>query len=138
MGDIEAAAIYMEEAQQLGQTLSDPRQARAIISSAFSNLGVVAHSRGEIDLARAYHEQGLAGHRAVGDCWDELHALVDLRDVARSLGNVEQASTYYHQGIALGWQSGQRRAASSRLRASPAWLLRLGRPLGRFAGSLRR
>ena len=58
----------------------------------------------------AYHEQGLAGHRAIGDCWDELHALVDLGDVARSLGDVERASAYYREGISLGWRSGERRA----------------------------
>ena len=50
-GDDEAACIYLEEARRLGQTLADPRQVRSITSSALSNLGVAAHSRGEIDLA---------------------------------------------------------------------------------------
>jgi predicted ATPase/DNA-binding NarL/FixJ family response regulator len=109
-GELDAAAARLEEARRLGQTLSDPRQSRAIISSALSNLGVVAHSQGQIALAMAYHEEGLAGHRAIGDCWGELHALVDLGDVARSQGDLARASAYYREGLALGWRSGQRRA----------------------------
>jgi ATP/maltotriose-dependent transcriptional regulator MalT len=71
-----------------------------------NNLGVVAFFRGDLDAARAYHQEALALRDQAGDTRGKASSLNNLGQVARFAGDPTTARAWMEQGLALRRQLG--------------------------------
>lgn len=72
------------------------------------HLGNVELGLGNIEQARAYHEEALVHARALNENWLISFALNNLGEVARTQGKFDQASKYYQECEALLRTTGDR------------------------------
>jgi predicted ATPase/DNA-binding CsgD family transcriptional regulator len=100
-GDHDRAERVLKEALGLAATIADPVVAATAKGHALANFGVAAHGRGDLDTARARHEEALRTHRAHGNTIGVIHSLRDLGDVARDQGDYGGSVAFYRECLAL-------------------------------------
>lgn len=77
-------------------------------ATSLSKLGRIAETRGELETAAGFHEDGFALFSELGDRQGEAYALNDLGIVARQRGELEAAVEYHEEGLALFREIGNR------------------------------
>jgi predicted ATPase/DNA-binding CsgD family transcriptional regulator len=139
-GDIDRAASLLREALATAQSADDPLKARSVASAALGNLGVAAHAQGRLAEASAYHDEALAGQRAVGDQWGEMISLVDVADLSLSQGDAPGAAVRYREGLSLAWDYGEQRTVAEALEGLACTAAAVGRaqPAARWFGAAER
>ena len=100
-GDYDHAERVLEEAIARAANIPDPVVAASATSRVLSNLGVVAHERGDLEIARARHEQALDICREIGDVIGVIRSLRDLGDVACDQNDYAGAITAYRECLTL-------------------------------------
>jgi predicted ATPase/DNA-binding CsgD family transcriptional regulator len=100
-GELEVAVQDLEEALRLAPTIAEPVIANSAKGMVLANLGVVAHERGELDEARARHEEALRTRRAYGDILGTAHSLSDLGSVAADQERYAEALAHFRECLAL-------------------------------------
>ncbi len=100
-GDYDRAEEFFTEARQIALTIDDAATASTAIASVAANLGVTAHGRGDLDLARARYEEALAIYRSQGFTPGIVRALRDLGDVERDRGEFAISVARYRECLAL-------------------------------------
>ncbi|CAA9562570.1 MAG: hypothetical protein AVDCRST_MAG19-1945 [uncultured Thermomicrobiales bacterium] len=128
-GGYDRAVTHLEEALALARSLDDPRQATSVASAALANLGVAVHGQDWLAAAAAYHQEALAGQRAVGSVRGEILSLTDLGDVARDQRDATRAAAHYRQGLELASEYGEQRAIAAALEGMACAVADAGRPL---------
>ncbi len=100
-GDYDQAERDLEEAIGWAATVPDPAVAASATSRVLSNLGVVAHERGDLETARARHERALHTCRELGDVIGVIRSLHDLGDVACDQTDYTGAIASYRECLTL-------------------------------------
>jgi len=100
-GDYDQAERDLEEAIGRAATIPDPAVAASATSRVLSNLGVVAHERGDLEIARARHERALHTCRELGDIIGVIRSLHDLGDVACDQTDYTGAIASYRECLTL-------------------------------------
>ena len=125
LGDHDRAERLLEEALGLAATIPDPSIAASVTGRAHANLGVVAHGRGNLEGARARHEQALRIAQAHGYGLGVIRSLCDLGDVARDRGAHAASVGFYRESLALVGGRGDLRVVADALAgiavAAAAW-----------------
>jgi DNA-binding CsgD family transcriptional regulator len=99
----------------VARALDDQRLALGMASSALANLGVAARGQGRIADAAAYHQEALAGQRAVGSDRGVMTSLGDLADVALAQGDCQRSCEHAREGLRLAWEYGDQRSIAGTL-----------------------
>jgi non-specific serine/threonine protein kinase len=81
--------------------IKDPLIAAAVTGMALANLGLVARWQGDLEAARAWHEQSLRICRAHGYTLGVIRSLSDLGEVARDRGDLIDAARCYRESLEL-------------------------------------
>ena len=100
-GDYDQAERDLEEAIGRAATIPDPMVAASATSRVLSNLGVVAHERGDLATARARHERALQTCRELGEVIGVIRSLHDLGDVACDQNDYAGAIASYRECLTL-------------------------------------
>jgi non-specific serine/threonine protein kinase len=100
-GESAIAIQDLEEALRLASAIPDPIIAASATGRALANLGVAAHEGGELDEARARHEEALRIRRDHRDVLGTAHSLVDLGSVAVDQGRHAEALAYFREALTL-------------------------------------
>jgi tetratricopeptide (TPR) repeat protein len=100
-GDLEQAALFIEEALALNQMLGD----RPGIAWNHISLGTVAAFGGDYRRATQLNQQGLELYQALNDTWGMSRALFLLGELAQLQGDLAGAKVMLQQSLALCRQS---------------------------------
>ncbi|MGH2959637.1 MAG: tetratricopeptide repeat protein, partial [Solirubrobacterales bacterium] len=100
-GDYDLAERLLEEVLGRAMNIPDPVAAAAATGKALAHLGVVAHERGDLEIARARHDQALHAHRELDDALGVIRSLRDLGDVARDQNDFAGALASYRESLKL-------------------------------------
>ena len=100
-GEFDRADAHLNEVLVQAAALEDPRIAAAITGMALANLGLVARWQGDLDTARARHQQALQLGREHNYTLGIIRSLNDLGDVARDMGDFVDSAAYYRECLAL-------------------------------------
>jgi non-specific serine/threonine protein kinase len=114
-GNYDRAVPRLQEAVITARSLANRRLAVAMASSALANLGVATRGQGRIADGIAYHEEALAGQRAVGSVRGEMNSLADLCDVALDLADHAKAAARCQEALRLAWDYGEQRTIAGTL-----------------------
>jgi excisionase family DNA binding protein len=139
-GAYDEAVRAFGDAIDLAETVPDASLAGAISARATSNLGIVAHLRGDLDAAVRWHGLALAACREHGYLLGTSRSLCDLGDIARDRGDYAASVAHYRESLSvLGERSDLRTliaALEGAALASVSWKQyeRAARLLGAAAG----
>lgn len=100
-GMVDCAEGYLEKALALTTSIADSVVAMTVKAKAFSQIGLLAHIRGELDAARSWHENALIIFRANDDLPGVIRSLRDLGDVERDQDEFTQAVALYRESLEL-------------------------------------
>ncbi len=103
-GDSHRALALAEEALELARQAGD----RQALAQAHNILGILANSRGELDLAREHLEQSLALAQEVGRFGPRIAALNNLSLAYRAAGEIGKAVDLVRQALDLCVELGDR------------------------------
>src|SRR5699024_7546949 len=100
-GAYDEAERAFDEARGLAAFISDESIGGAIAARAMSNLGVTAHSRGDLDGATRWHEMAQRTCRAHGYLLGSIRSLCDLADIARDRRDYVTSLAYYREAVSV-------------------------------------
>jgi DNA-binding NarL/FixJ family response regulator len=100
-GAYDEAERAFDEARGLAAFISDESIGGAIAARAMSNLGVTAHSRGDLDGAARWHEMAQRTCRAHGYLLGSIRSLCDLADIARDRRDYVTSLAYYREAVSV-------------------------------------
>jgi tetratricopeptide (TPR) repeat protein len=103
--ELEDAQALHAEALEIARRVGAPSGTQALC---LNNLGVVAFFRGELDAARAYHQQALALRKQAGDLRGQASSWNNLGQVARFAGDLTLALSCMEHGLVLRRELGDR------------------------------
>jgi DNA-binding CsgD family transcriptional regulator len=101
----------LEEALAVSRALGD----RAWEGRALNKLARLTFYEGDLDAARALHEEAIATVRPAGNAWDIAIALGDLGDVLHAQGNDAEARRHYAESLRLWLELGDQRGVAQGL-----------------------
>jgi tetratricopeptide (TPR) repeat protein len=107
-GELDAAQATYEALRNSleGQPESGERSQR--LGTLYRQLGIVAHLRGELDRAEAWHRQALTVDEQLGDRPGMADSYHELGFVAQDRGELDRAEAWYRQALAIDEQLGNR------------------------------
>ncbi|CAA9547686.1 MAG: hypothetical protein AVDCRST_MAG43-800 [uncultured Thermomicrobiales bacterium] len=127
-GDYDEADLVLAEALGLAATIPEQLVADSATGRVLANLGVVAHERGDVEAARARHEEALRIRRALGDVVGTIHSLCDLGSIAADQSHYAEAVACFHECLALLGDQGYPRVVVNALAGSALVAAAWGQP----------
>jgi tetratricopeptide (TPR) repeat protein len=106
LGNLEQARAYHEEARMIGENW--------LISFALNNLGEVARTQGQFDLARKYYEECEALLRTTGDQGDMARFVHNLGYIAQHEEDFDLAEAQFRRSLTMFRRLGNRRGNEHR------------------------
>jgi predicted ATPase len=103
-GDNEAARLYFEESQSIGERLED----RVLIANSLYNQGYSSWYRNDFAAARDFYTQALALQRELGNNEEIALTLGHLGIVAGDLGDHAAARLYFDESLQIGKELGDK------------------------------
>jgi predicted ATPase/DNA-binding CsgD family transcriptional regulator len=99
--EYDRAEQVLQEALGWAATIPYPSVVETATFRVLAHLGVIAHERGDLDTARALHEQALRSYREIDDVLGVIRSLRDLGDVACGQNDYTGALGFYRECLAL-------------------------------------
>jgi non-specific serine/threonine protein kinase len=127
-GKYDRASGALSEALSVAQTIPDVSLAAVMSARARSNMGALAHARGDLDAAARWHEQALATCREYGYLTGAARVLCSLADVARDQGNHAAAMAAYREALTVLGERSDLRAVIAALQGTGMDSLSRGQP----------
>jgi predicted ATPase/DNA-binding XRE family transcriptional regulator len=103
-GDLGPAETLIEEALNILRSLEEEGAAsRWQVASAIGDLGLIALTAGDIDLATLRYTESIRLAQAPGCAWTRSHSLYGLGYVRLREGSVPEAAAHILEAMALAW-----------------------------------
>ncbi|HEV2527134.1 MAG TPA: tetratricopeptide repeat protein [Thermomicrobiales bacterium] len=100
-GEYDEAEAVLQEALAVAATIPDHLVATSAMGRVLANLGVVAHERGDVDVARERIEESLRIRRELDDVVGMIHSLCDAGEIAAAQARYAEALAFFRECLTM-------------------------------------